>query len=381
MNHTSTINFESNVQEKPIHILHVFATFNVGGTEVRTCNIINNLGSRFSHSIRILKSGTDSKQLLNEADTWKIINTTFPTNLFKAILSAKKEIHTLKPDLIITYSWGAIEWVIANTLFNHIPLFHAEDGFTDETPANQKILRLFIRRLFFRFSHKLVVPAIVLKKVAKKKWFVPENRIEYIPNSVDTNRFKPSTTREPHKKCILGIIGTLYAVKNHKRLFRVISQIPAELNLEVWIIGSGPDETSLITYGNELSISNRLKFLGLRKDTESLLQKMDIFCLTSDHEQMPLTVLEAMACGLPIMSTDVGDVKTMVSEGNTPFITPINKEERYLSKLLELISSEKLRLSIGTTNRKRCCELFSTATMYNHYRTLFELAFNRATKY
>lgn len=350
-------------------ILHIFSTFNVGGTEVRTCELITNLIS-YHHIIRILKDGTAAQSLLNNLNNFSIIQTDFPSQTLNAVLTAKKEIDTLNPDLIITYSWGAIEWLIANTLFNHKPLIHTEDGFTDELPHKQKTSRIITRILFFKHASKLVVPAVVLKQVAVKKWLLPSGKIEYIPNGVNVKKFTPLINRRKNDPIILGIIGTIYPVKNHIRLLNIISKIPPEVKMQLWIIGNGPELEKVKIYGETHAISDRLKFWGLRKDTCELLQQMDIFCLSSDHEQMPITILEAMSTGLPIMSTDVGDIKEMVAEPNQQFIIFKDNEDLYLEKLQLLIQNEKLRQDIGKANRKKCCSDFSNELMYKKYSAL-----------
>jgi glycosyltransferase involved in cell wall biosynthesis len=354
-----------------IKILHVFSTFNIGGTEVRTCDLINNLGNNFSHTIRILKHGSSAAALIKNSSEVKFIEDSFPTSFFKAILTARKELNHINPDLVITYSWGAIEWVICHAIFRSTPLIHIEDGFTDETPSKQKKIRLLIRKLFFRQSSKVVVPAIVLKNVAKKMWSVPEKKIEYIPNGVNTERFKPFENKMHNTTCILSIIGTLYAVKNHKKLLSIISKIPSDIGVELWITGSGPDEISLKKFCTDLNICQKVKFLGQRNDTDEILRQTDIFCLSSDHEQMPITVLEAMATALPVISTDVGDVKEMVADENKNFIIAPGNVNEYMKKLLSLITNPSLRARIGATNRDRCCNIYSNHKMYQKYSTLF----------
>lgn len=239
-----------------IKILHVFSTFNVGGTEVRTCDLINNLGSQFHHTIRVLKKGTDAAQLIQNRDNVTIIEGNFPISFIKALIAARKESSEIKPDLIITYSRGAIEWVVSHSVLSRIPFIHAEDGFTVETPDHQKLSRLIFRKLFFRFSSKIVVPAMVLKNVALKSWLVPGKKIAYIPNSVDTNKFKPLSIRPEKSTCILGIIESLYPVKNHQRLLKIIAQIPFAIDLQLWIIGTGVDEESLKQFSSILEFLN-----------------------------------------------------------------------------------------------------------------------------
>jgi glycosyltransferase involved in cell wall biosynthesis len=360
------------------HILHIFATFNVGGTEVRTCNIINHFQNEFRHTIRVLKSGTAARSFLTGTADVSFNNTEFPIGVIAAIRTAQKEIKELKPDLIITYTWGAIEWLIANALSRYAPHIHAEDGFTDEAPDTQNPKRLLFRRLFFRFADTVIVPAKVLEDVAKKYWWLPSRKITMIPNSVNIDRFTPAKRDDSrHSKVILGIIGTLYPVKNHKRLFDAFAKISTKDICELWVIGSGPDEHELKEYVKNSGLNDQIRFLGIRTDTEQLLQKVDIFCLSSDHEQMPLTILEAMASGLPVVSTDVGDIQQMVASENKKFIVPLQKIDLYIDALNQFIENPFLRKCVGMANRMHCEKYYSQETMYQSYRQLIQSIIKR----
>jgi glycosyltransferase involved in cell wall biosynthesis len=88
---------------------------------------------------------------------------------------------------------------------------------------------------------------------------------------------------------------------------------------------------------------------------------------------MPIAVLEAMATALPIVSTDVGDVRQMVSEANRPFIVPPGDVQAYATALETLAGDPALRGQIGEQNRQRCCEEFGFARMLQRHRTLYEL--------
>ncbi len=104
--------------------------------------------------------------------------------------------------------------------------------------------------------------------------------------------------------------------------------------------------------------------------TPAWLQKMDIFALSSDTEQMPLSVLEAMGCGLPVVSTDVGDVRRMLAPANAPFVVP-RDADAMASALRELLDLPEARRAIGAANRARAVEAFDQRTMFAAYAELF----------
>ena len=119
------------------------------------------------------------------------------------------------------------------------------------------------------------------------------------------------------------VIGTVAALREEKDLGRLIrafaitsSQTPARLV----IVGDGPERAGLEQLVARLDVGDRVSFTGHRDDTPSLYSGFDLFALTSDTEQMPMSVIEAMASGLPVVSTDVGDVRAMLAPENAGFI-------------------------------------------------------------
>jgi glycosyltransferase involved in cell wall biosynthesis len=117
---------------------------------------------------------------------------------------------------------------------------------------------------------------------------------------------------------------------------------------------------------------SRILFTGATETPEIELAKFDIFALTSDTEQMPLSVLEAMAARLPVVSFAVGDLPEMVAEENRPFVsTPLGNEEEFRVHLGRLIQSAELRLRLGVANQVRAEKNFDVALMADRYAALF----------
>jgi glycosyltransferase involved in cell wall biosynthesis len=111
-------------------------------------------------------------------------------------------------------------------------------------------------------------------------------------------------------------------------------------------------------------------FAGHRDDTPVLYGDFDVFALSSDTEQMPLSVIEAMANGLPIVSTDVGDVRTMLAAANDPFVVPLD-DDAVASALSVLLRDPDRRASLGAANREKAERDFAQAAMFECYRALW----------
>ena len=114
-----------------------------------------------------------------------------------------------------------------------------------------------------------------------------------------------------------------------------------------------------------------MQFTGHLDDPSPLYRSIDVFALSSDTEQMPLSVLEAMAAGLPVAATDVGDIASMVAAENRPFITPL--DETALAKAIaSLMQRSALRQRVGAANREKAVAEFGQVGMIAAWRTLFD---------
>jgi len=362
------------VESSPL-ILHVFDGFRVGGTEKRTCNIINYLQGRFRHIIVSNNGNFDAAKHIQSSINIHYLRPEGLSNKFYPfnILRIWRIIRDVRPDLMIAYEWGAIDWVLANILHRQCPMIMTVEGFEESELFVQDKRRLFLRRILYRQCNRVVVCSRVLFDIALKSWKLKAPQLLHIPNGIDCRKFKPV----PEKKSLsdetkLGIIASLIKLKNHKKLLKCIAGLPQNMRISLHIAGEGPEFENLRKQCLESGLDGYVHFLGHVNDTASFLKGMDIFCLASDTEQMPMVVLEAMATGLPIVSTDVGDVREMVSEENRPFIVGRNDDALYARALKKLIENEPLRKDLGRANRRRCLNLCDEQLIFRRYKDLYQ---------
>ncbi len=361
-------------------ILHIFPSFNVGGTEMKTSIIINGTASIFEHTVFVIDESCKAEKLLDkEAGViFENIDHRLPQKIIPKILELRKIIKDHSPDLVVTYGWGATDAVIANSIFPVAPLFHIEEGFLDESPDDQIFRRKLIRTLFFRTAKFLCIPSEYLKGVAKKTWKMKDSQIRFIANGIDTELFNVKVDNKDNKCVTLSIIASLHPVKNHSRMFRVFAEVAKMENVKLIVAGEGVDKEKLVNYAKELGIQDKVEMAGFVSDPHKILEKTDIFCLSSNSEQMPMTILEAMAASLPIVATDVGDVKSMISEENREFIVPKDNESLFAEKLLQMVKDKQLREKIGKINRKLCEEKYTREQMIENMKSLYNEAMERS---
>ncbi|HEY4077871.1 MAG TPA: glycosyltransferase [Rhizomicrobium sp.] len=355
-----------------MRILHVFPNFKIGGSQVRFAMLAGTLGSDISHTVIAVNGDHTAKQIVPQEA--QVSYATVPTtgSLFNRLQSYRKYLREQAPDILITYNWGAIEWALAN-IVTHIPHIHMEDGFGPEEIRRQLTRRVWTRRLSL-FRSTLVVPSMTLRDIATRIWKVDSANVRYIPNGIPPR----ATYRMPLSALGLGLpehlpriawAGALRPEKNPLRLLQAFA--PLRERAVLLILGDGPERGTIMAEAERLSLLPHIRLLGHRDDARDIIMQCDIVALSSDTEQMPFVILEAMDAGLPIASVDVGDVRQMVSAENHPFIVPVN--DTALGFALEsLLDDPALRVTIGQANKVRLRECYDVQHMTGQYSRLFQ---------
>lgn len=337
------------------NLLHVFPSFEVGGVQVRTAAIINSLEGRYRHTILALNRDDQCRSRIDGGlEVSYLSGPAQGGGLVASFKFAHKTLTSLRPDLLLTYNWGTMDWALVNTLFGICPHIHHEDGFNLDEAEGQKLRRVLYRRLCLRRRSHVIVPSQSLQVLAAKTWKLNEGKLIHIANGIDGTRFQVS--QPPAKPValrdlpVIGAVAPLRAEKNLHLLIQAVASLAAEMPVGLLIVGDGPERSRLEALAKGFDPALRAVFLGHVDDIARGFSMIDIFALTSRTEQMPLSVLQAMAAAKPIVSVDVGDVKRMVSPDNRPFIVPRGDERALGRAFRDLLADERKRHEIGRAN-------------------------------
>jgi len=355
---------------KPVTLLSVFATFRVGGPQVRFAALANHLGSRFRHIVVAMDNQFDCRDRLDPG----LDVTLHPLAYRKASLLRnlglfRGLLRRFNPDVLVTHNWGSIEWAMANAprLVRHV---HIEDGFGPEEAQAQLPRRVLTRRVLLRKS-MVVVASRKLEQIATQVWKLDPGRVRFVPNGINCDRFAAPglVPLLPPGTPAIGTVAALRREKNLPRLLEAFRQVRANRPCRLAIAGDGPERAALEAQAQAMGLGGDVIFLGYRTDTELVYPGLKVFALSSDTEQMPISVIEAMAAGLPVASTDVGDVREMVCEENRDFVRGRGADDlvRSLAALLDAPSAAR----IGALNQQRAREKFSQEQMFATYEALF----------
>nr|WP_231626321.1 glycosyltransferase family 4 protein [Novosphingobium sp. AAP83] len=369
-------------------VLHLHSTFDAGGKERRAVALMNRFYRGIEHHIVSAQPGAMGAKGLIDKRVAAYFPFGFPPLAGKLRIARLKKLARAMQgfDLVLTYNWGAMDAVLAHAVFGPTmglpPLVHHEDGFNADEAGGLKRSRNWYRMVALSRASALVVPSRQLEEIALKTWRQPAARVHRIANGIDTSAYGrkprpdvlPRVVKRPGEKWI-GTLAGLRAVKNLPRLVRAVPGLPPEWHLV--ILGEGPERETIMAEATRLEIGHRVHLPGHVADPAAAVGLFDVFALSSDSEQAPLSVIEAMAAGLPVASPGVGDIAEMVSEPNRAFITAPGDDAPLAAAIATLASDEMQRRRIGDANRICAREHYDETVMAARYSALYARAMGR----
>jgi glycosyltransferase involved in cell wall biosynthesis len=207
----------------------------------------------------------------------------------------------------------------------------------------------------------------------------PADRVHVIPNGVDTERFQPRPRDGalvdqlgiPRDACIVGLVAVLRPEKNHELFLRAAAIVRKQIaRVRFVLVGNGPERNALDRLTAELGLEGVVHFLGARSDVPLLLPHFDVFALTSKIEASPVSILEAQACGLPVVATRVGSIAESVIDGETGFLVTPGSVDEIAAAVIRLLRSPDLRQALGSAARRFVVEHRSLQAMVDGYEEL-----------
>lgn len=364
-------------------VLHCHSTFSLGGKEARAVRLMNVFGDAAQHVIlSAVPEALGARDAIEPHVRVEFPGDAAPPLHGKPGPARYRQLAAYMRhfDLVLTYNWGSMDAVGARRLFpaGCPPLIHHEDGFNADESVTLNWKRNGYRRLMLPAAQTLVVPSARLESIAGTVWKQPADRLKRIANGIPTDRYavtpQPDAIpgfKRPPGAVVIGTLAGLRGVKNLPRLVRAFATLPAHAHLI--IIGEGPERDGIDAEARRTGVSDRVHLPGFLADPARTIGLFDIFALSSDSEQFPISLVEAMAAGLPAASTDVGDVAAMVAEENRPFIRPVLDEAGFAAALGQLVADPGLRRRLGDANRRKAVAEYDEATMIRRYAALYSI--------
>jgi glycosyltransferase involved in cell wall biosynthesis len=361
---------------EPRLLLHAFSTFRLGGPQARFVQLANAFGPTYRHVVMAMDGCFEAGERLGPQVRWEPLKMEVQKGsalanrgVFRAVL------RRLQPELLLSYNWGAIEWAAAN-IPRLCPQVHVEDGFGPDEAQLQLPRRVLMRRVLLGLQR---VPVVVisqqLRRIALDTWKLPAARVHFLPNGVRLSGLPERREGGAHGVLRIGTVAGLRPEKNVARLIRAFAQLQTHLGqqrpAQLVIVGDGPERAALQALADALGVAQAVRFTGYLADPASEMAGFDLFALSSDTEQLPLAMLEAMAIGVPVVATDVGDIAAIL-QGVSPGNVSAPDDAAFAAALLRAATQPQHWRLWSQAGQERVQTTYGEPQMLAQWRAVFD---------
>lgn len=365
-------------RKKRLSIMQIIATLEVGGAEGQLCELVKGLNKeKYEISVCCLTRGGPLQEKIEELGVPVYILGKRNKLDFTILFRLASLLKIKKIDLVHTWMFTANMWGRLAAILAHTPSIIA----SERTVAFEKdTCRNVVDKILARVTALIIANSNGVKRSCLKRG-LPSEKLKVIPNSCDLEIFGQREDSGKIKRelgikdgsLLVGSIGVLRPEKGHRFL---VHSIPAVLNIfpeAIFIlVGDGPQREELEELSVKLGIPQKVNFLGQRRDVPDILSCLNVFVLPSLYEGLPNAVLEAMACGLPVVATDVEGTNEVVVDGETGILVSPKDPERLAEAIISLLKNKELARQMGEAGQKRVEEKFSLEKMVNSVEEVYD---------
>ena len=360
-----------------LHIVHLVHRFDTGGLENGVVNLINTLGEHnYQHSIVTLKGYNPAFAARIKTNNVQFFDLAKKDgNDLGVFLRLNTLLKKLKADIVHSRNTATLELQLV-AWWRRVKLrIHGEHGWDVNDMHGQNLTYRRLRRLLKPFIHQYVALSTEAKDYLLNIIRVKPSKLNHICNGVDISKFSPKQTASAGPSFIIGCVGRLEDVKNHILLAQAFIQVREQardkVDIQLHLVGEGRCRSKvegLLTENNCIASS---WLAGNRGDVAELMTNFDVFVLPSLAEGISNTILEAMACGLPVIATDVGGNAELVEHEKSGFVVEVSSATEMAQRILAYIDDPELKIRHGKQGRLLVEQKFSIEAMTKAYDSLY----------
>jgi glycosyltransferase involved in cell wall biosynthesis len=355
------------ISERPV-ILYIITQGVLGGAQNHIFHLVTGLQDKIEAHVAIGKQGSLGEKLIkkgvNVYHLPSLIRAVSPPKDIQCLCELINLIKKIKPDLITTHSSKAgISGRLAARLTGVPATFTAHGwAFTEGVDRPKKNLYVWAEQIAARWAKKIICVSEYDRQLALRLRVGHPTQLITIHNGlplITAKHFAYPGINEPVR---LIMVARFSPPKDHKLFLEALSRLKGN-TWEALLIGDGPLLSQSKEHAQKLGLTEKIKFLGSRSDVAGLLAQAHVFVLTSNWEGFPITILEAMRAGLPVVASQVGGVKEAVADKQTGFLVPRGKAGVLKERLQILIDNPDLRAQMGQRGQERFRKNFTLTPM------------------
>lgn len=357
-------------------VLHLISGLEVGGTEMMLLKTLPHLQSDcLENQVCCLRGHGEIGKKLEEAGIK--VHYLEVTNPFQ-LIRFRQIVKNFCPDMLVTYLIHAdLIGRVLGRIFSIKKIVCSQRG----SLLNWEFLRFFDRLTKFLVT-KYIVQTGIAKKDLMLKLGLPDDKFSVIPNSIDPDEFNIKINTEEKKRELsisytnyinISCVSNLRKGKGHTYLLEAFNNIyKKNTNINLLIIGAGELKNKLLEQIENYESRNNIYFLGKRNDVKEILKISDIFILPTLAEGMSNAIMEAMAMGLPIITTNISVNKELIEEDKTGILIPVRNVDAIENSLNNLINDASLRIKLGKNARQKISDEFDVKIVTRKLSNLLE---------
>ena len=351
-------------------IIQVMPVFDLAGAEIMCENLCYEL-TKMGHKVIVISMYTQHTPITDRLESFGIDVRYLDKKLgfdFSILGKMRKIFKKEKPDVVHTHLYTTTYAVAAAAFSGVKRIIHTVHNVAEK--ENTKLGRYINNILFRTFKVIPVALSEIIKDTIIREYGKKSSDVPVVLNGMPLDKYIPKTNYSANKGVKIIHIGRFSKQKNHIRLIeafeKVVEKYPdTTLNL----FGAGELLDDIKKLVSEKCLESSVTFCGLSNNIPKELSQNDIFCLPSDYEGVPMTLIEAMASAMPIVATSVGGVPDMLTHGKDALLTDATKDD-VANALCEMVESEELRETLGKNSLKRAND-FSSKTMAEQYVKIY----------
>jgi glycosyltransferase involved in cell wall biosynthesis len=372
---------QSNVTDRPLRTLFLLTSMPVGGAETLLVNLVRRFDrSRIEPLIGCMKQlDVLGEEIANEIPVFEnLIRHKYDIGVVGRL---KQLFRSQQVDALITVGAGdKMFWGRLAARYSKVPVILSalhSTGWPDGVGR--------LNRMLTGITDGFIAVAQQHAEYQIQQEKFPAEKVFLIPNGIDTYRFQFDTVKRKQWRTklgidanapVVGIVAALRPEKNHALFLNAASRLARQLPTAHFVIaGDGPIRKELETQAAELPCAERIQFLGSVSDVVGVLSMVDLFTLTSRNEASPVSIMEALSCGRPVVAPDVGSINETVLDGRNGFLFPAGDVDAVTARWLQLLSDLVRGEKMGAVGRQHVIENSSLEKMTLGYTELVEQLF------
>lgn len=372
------------VKNRRIRILHVVQRLGVGGMEKRILRLCEGLDDSTYEVHAVSLRPTDGAMIDWPRDRHHFYPIE-PGFHLKRLLGLARLMREGGYDIVHSHNWASMLYGVVAGRMARVPVvLHGEHGLNDADRKGIPFRRELAASLIAHLATRIVAVNEFIRRQSLERWSLPDSRVVSIPNGVDLTRFVPkSKNRNAASEIVIGTVARFDPIKNMPciiRGFDLFRQRVPSLKARLVLVGDGPLRSDMQNLAASLGCAECVDFPGEIKNPEEWYPRFDIFLNGSFSEGMSNTILEGMACGLPVVASDVPGNHAWLEEGVNAIFFESDNPEELAQGLVKLAASEDMLYGIGEANRALVESKYDNRDFILRYDNLYQQLLEESSK-